>query len=850
MATKFLFYFLFLWCVPLIVFASSCSPDSATVVYINGIETTQKEASDDMALLRKDFLQYRGSPNITFLNGYNPSHLGGLGDAIESISQAINSPISNYDLFTIIAQLASQVLTRKVLLVGHSQGGFYANEIYDYLVKSGTPANSIGVYELATPADHVAGNGSYLTSSNDTVINFVRGSQADLRLPQALPANVTILEQASDASNTWSGHIPSVYLNGAAARIAADIKRALGALSADGAGSDSCIAAPQLGSIYALQKSAFAVADPLASNIDAAIRSTATAISEANTIGNDVIHTAFSDAFFAVIPRPTAQNAAGVFAVEKALYGSSLSVADYEALIAGKEIPENIDPPPTPQSKTVQPATPIASPIQAQQQNNQNENPAPATQLPQSQTQSILPIPVPVPITVSPGFGGGAPAPMRTVQSQGSWTAPTAEDSGPPTSTTSQPSAATTTLPFAVTSPLDQSMFSTSTIAFTGTTTPLATISASFGTTTVSTRADADGSWSMLLELLAGTTTVSFGAADTAGDTTATTTRSIVVALAQSTTTMTVATTTATSTTVATNEPAIDNPCGQSPLATSGYFFSGVKDDPEYPSGLLEYHFRINSAYADGRAFKITWQYFDDQCEQSAPENSSTLQVQLPTGVTDWSVRFSSPTHFEIWDDQHNAIALDENGSPIEEDIPALSSYESIKISGTIGGSASTLDSRVVKINGAGEPPSFPDTAIIRSGCTSGYASGVLFDPAYQKSEYVGRLLRIHLRLRSPYNSGPSFPLQVVALGSDCGTPVPDAPTSTVVVSLPVYIRYYSYRMVTPTHWVLWDDENDIEACAGCEGDIPADTIYVGFSATAELRGDNQMWTPSLYPSL
>jgi len=46
------------------------------------------------------------------------------------------------------------------------------------------------------------------------------------------------------------------------------------------------------------------------------------------------------------------------------------------------------------------------------------------------------------------------------------------------------------------------------------------------------------------------------------------------------------------------------------------------------------------------------------------------------------------------------------------------------------------------------------------------------------------------------------------------------------------HVRYFSVRMTTPTHWALWDDENDIRIVCnfgtlGCEGDIAPNTPYV-----------------------
>jgi len=85
-----------------------------------------------MNLFKTKFEEKTGRTDIQFTNGYNESHIGGFGDLIESASQLFNYPISNYDRDNILRQIYPEITTRKILLVGHSQGTFYTNEIYDY----------------------------------------------------------------------------------------------------------------------------------------------------------------------------------------------------------------------------------------------------------------------------------------------------------------------------------------------------------------------------------------------------------------------------------------------------------------------------------------------------------------------------------------------------------------------------------------------------------------------------------------------------------------------------------------------------------------------------------------------
>src|SRR3989338_11139924 len=158
---------------PVLSFAS-CISEGATVIYVNGILTSKGNAKDDTGLLGGVYEIKTGRKDIKFINGYNESHLAGGADILQSIAQTFGSSISDFDLKTILIQIHPQVTTQKILLVGHSQGTYYTNAMYEYLTNHGVSKNSIAVYNIATPAGFVAGGGHYLTSATDKVINEVR----------------------------------------------------------------------------------------------------------------------------------------------------------------------------------------------------------------------------------------------------------------------------------------------------------------------------------------------------------------------------------------------------------------------------------------------------------------------------------------------------------------------------------------------------------------------------------------------------------------------------------------------------------------------------------------------------
>ncbi len=327
---------------PINVFAA-CSAKGETVAYINGILTSEIDAKNQRRALEKDYNDQYPSNDVTFINAYNPSHLDGLGDLIEATSQFMGKPVSAFDFKTMLMQIYPEVTTRRLLLVGYSQGAFYANAMYDYLLSHGEPRQAVGVYEVGAPTHYVAGGGAYLNSSGDMLLNDLTGNVPADEAP--LPANTRLISSPDDAQAQFPGHsFIASYLAGGAGRIVADISSGLAKLTPDLASDKGeCFTEPDPDANYIAEGVGFAVADPTAHVIGVTAGATYAAASFA--IGGAIsflTHTyaaatsGLSSAAHTVANSPdnpaAPQNQVKNLAVIKKLYGSSLDEETYEEL--------------------------------------------------------------------------------------------------------------------------------------------------------------------------------------------------------------------------------------------------------------------------------------------------------------------------------------------------------------------------------------------------------------------------------------------------------------------------------------------------------------------------------------
>ncbi len=310
---------------PNLVFAA-CSEKGATVVYINGIFTSLTDAREDLKKLREEYQRGTGDYDTSFYNGYNPSHLAGLGDLLQSAFQTFYSSASDFDRDTILLQIYPEVTTRKLLLIGHSQGSFYSNSIYDYLLNHGEPKGSVGVYNVASPASYTAGGGLYLTANQDTIIKWASDMANTVGGLQPLAPNTDLPLTIEQALETYPGHsFAGYYLQNSGSRIAGDLQFQLNRLTAyPPFDTDGCFTPPDNNLAYKTKQALFAVADPMAVGAVAGAKGAAVAL---GGIKNGLAATGsfFGSVVSAITPTPRISNLQGSYSVVGALYGSSVT---------------------------------------------------------------------------------------------------------------------------------------------------------------------------------------------------------------------------------------------------------------------------------------------------------------------------------------------------------------------------------------------------------------------------------------------------------------------------------------------------------------------------------------------
>jgi hypothetical protein len=428
--------------LPSFSFAATCSKEGYTIFFLNGVwnkdeKTVQNNKESLEGLFEKSFLEKN---KISFDHLYNPSHIGGLGDLKDVLTQLSYEQSASYsndlDLLNIRNQLAEKLQTQKFIIVSHSQGNLYANALVSSLGLDGKPF--MKVYPVASPSSYSLGSlhSRHITSSNDKIIV---GGVRDKLGRVILEPNVTL--QGGDPS----GHaFKETYLEKGGDIVVRDIQTLLTSLEADQnlSPTSSCISPQPVTLDKYLQKvkvaffdfqanvvvSTASVAQDVGSSYASFVatkilHSVTSTLSLANTFGNFVLSSLVSGAEF------TYQT--GKVVTKEALYllNLGLGVADSgpAAVILAqspqpsenKASPESLPPENPPQEEAVTPAQKeeIVLPVKEESSaltTSTNETPTATTtpkEVSPTETSSHTQVTTPVPSYSGSGGVAASPAP-------------------------------------------------------------------------------------------------------------------------------------------------------------------------------------------------------------------------------------------------------------------------------------------------------------------------------------------------------------------------------------------------------------------------------------------------------
>lgn len=255
---------------PSISFAISaqCISSDYTIATINGVFTDDNGAKQNMRALEDKVGEvYEGHTiNYQFLS--NPPHIGGVGDILKSIDQGLfdSETVEDYDLVEMLNSASEKFHTQKVLLVGHSQGNFYANSFYDVVAGKvgGIPTQSIGIYSVATPSGRVAGGGKWITSDTDKVIAGIVGN-VPFRKIKAPNTHISLQSEDDFLGHNFS----SIYIKYRSAEIVSDIQNSLDKLSVDKSRSEDvrCLEPQEINLAHKVNGAVLGAVDTLANGV-------------------------------------------------------------------------------------------------------------------------------------------------------------------------------------------------------------------------------------------------------------------------------------------------------------------------------------------------------------------------------------------------------------------------------------------------------------------------------------------------------------------------------------------------------------------------------------------------------
>jgi len=285
--------------------------------------------------------------------------------------------------------------------------------------------------------------------------------------------------------------------------------------------------------------------------------------------------------------------------------------------------------------------------------------------------------------------------------------------------------------------------------------------------------------------------------------------------------------------------PANATHCENVASSASGWLFDSYEVAEYSPDGWLIVHLKLLGPYNDGRGWNFFASIWDDECD-IATRTTYKSGMSIPAGIKFWSIRFTSNTQYEIWDDENEVFvaSLEINPYPGYFEVAFRgSTYE------TFNGSQFTTTSYRIR-NDAADPPIQSETLDPPEVCANRTfkATGYFFDE-YEYVEYTDELLHVYLRLKSPYNDGRGWwKSGIFFFDENCNFV---GGTSDGGGSLEPYSHYYSLHFTNPTNYEIWNDElGTLRKSVDLSGKIPPTAVFATYWASIDGDASRLETTP------
>src|SRR3989344_1994071 len=95
--------------------------------------------------------------------------------------------------------------------------------------------------------------------------------------------------------------------------------------------------------------------------------------------------------------------------------------------------------------------------------------------------------------------------------------------------------------------------------------------------------------------------------------------------------------------------------CDNVQSSATGNLFDTYEQVEYSPDGWLIVHLKVRPSFNEGQGWRFFVNVLYDTCNLGTRISYDTTQ-SLPRGTAFWSIRFTSPTAYEIWDDDSEAL--------------------------------------------------------------------------------------------------------------------------------------------------------------------------------------------------